>query len=315
MAGSPVKFGIALWAQASRWADLQAAAELVDHLGYDSLWTSDHLLAEVGDPTQVKYEAWTTLAAWAGVTHRAMLGHWVGANTFRNPALVAKMAVTLDHASNGRAILGIGAGWFAPEHEAFGIDFGGGAGQRLDWLDEAMRIVRPLFNGETVTHEGPRYRVRDLRMFPPPVRGTLPIMIGGAGEKKTLRTVAKYADMWDTSTSPAVEPTRRKLEVLQRHCDAVGRDIAEIELCVSPSVYIRNDRAAARAAYDAALVHNRSVPDPAADPWVGPPEAIAERMQPFIDLGFRHFIVDLPSPYDRETIERWIGEVKPLVSG
>lgn len=315
MAASGIKFGIALWSQASRWSDYQAAAMLVDQLGYDTLWTNDHLLAEVGDPTQVKYEAWMALAAWAGVTKHAMLGHWVGANTFRNPALVAKMAITLDHASNGRAILGIGGGWFAEEHEAFGIEFGRGNGQRLDWLDEAMSIVRPLFNGETVTHEGPHYQVKDLTMYPPPVRGTLPIMIGGAGEKKTLRTVAKYADMWDTSTSPVLDETRRKLDVLQMHCEAVGRDINEIEKIVSPSVSIRNDRAAARAAYDAALINNRSTPDPNANPWIGPPEAVAERMQPFVDLGFRHFIVDLPAPYDRETIERWIGEVKPLLRG
>lgn len=310
-----IKLGIALWSQASRWVDYQAAAMLVDQLGYDSLWTNDHLLAEVGDPTQVKFEAWIALAAWVGVTKHAMLGHWVGANTFRNPAIVAKMAVTLDHASNGRAILGIGGGWFELEHRAFGIEFGSGDGQRLDWLDEAMSIVRPLFNGETVTHHGPRYSVQDLTMYPPPVRGTLPIMIGGAGERKTLRTVAKYADMWDTGISPKIDLVRHKLGVLERHCEAVGRDIADIELIISPSIYIRNDRAAARAAYDAALINNRSTPDPEATPWIGPPEAIAEHMRPFIELGFRHFIVDLPSPYDRETIERWIGEVKPLLVG
>jgi alkanesulfonate monooxygenase SsuD/methylene tetrahydromethanopterin reductase-like flavin-dependent oxidoreductase (luciferase family) len=225
------------------------------------------------------------------------------------------MAITLDHASNGRAILGIGGGWFALEHEAFGIDFGKGDGQRLDWLDEAMSVVRPLFNGRTVTHDGPHYRVKDLTMYPPPVRGTLPIMIGGSGEKKTLRTVAKYADMWDVGISPDVDQVRHKLEVLQRHCEAVGRDINEIEKIISPSVYIRDEPAAARAAYDAALRNNRSEPDPHANPWVGPPEVVAERMRPFIDLGFRHFIVDLPSPYDRETIERWVGEVKPLLKG
>jgi alkanesulfonate monooxygenase SsuD/methylene tetrahydromethanopterin reductase-like flavin-dependent oxidoreductase (luciferase family) len=310
---SSIRFGIALWSQATTWDDYLDAARLVDRLGYDTLWTNDHLLSEVGPPGQVKFEAWTTLAAWATATTHSQLGHWVGCNTFRNPALVAKMAVTVDHASHGRAILGIGGGWFELEHAAFGIDFGRGDGQRLDWLDEAMGIVRRLFNGETVTHNGPRYRVQDLTLYPPPVRGTLPIMIGGAGERKTLRTVAKYADMWDVGITPDVDVVRRKLEVLAAHCAAVGRDLAAIERVISPTVYIRDDVRAARRAYEAALRHNGDEPDPASDPWIGPPEVVAERMRPYVELGFRHFIVDLPAPFDRETIERWIGEVRPLL--
>jgi alkanesulfonate monooxygenase SsuD/methylene tetrahydromethanopterin reductase-like flavin-dependent oxidoreductase (luciferase family) len=309
------KFGIALWAQAATWQELLDAALLVDRLGYDTLWTSDHLLAEVGTPDQTKFEAWTTLAAWAAVTQHAGLGHWVGCNTFRNPGLVAKMAVTVDHASAGRAILGLGAGWFELEHDAFGFEFGRSPGQRLDWLDESVGILRRLFDGETVTHAGPRYQIDGLRMYPPPLRGTLPIMIGGSGEKKTLRTVAKYADMWDIGESPDIEVAKRKLKVLATHCEAVGRDMATIERVISPTVYIRDDERAARAAFEAALRNNRSEPDPNTRPWLGPPEAIAEQMRPFIDLGFQHFITDLPSPFDRETIERWAGEVRPLLQG
>jgi alkanesulfonate monooxygenase SsuD/methylene tetrahydromethanopterin reductase-like flavin-dependent oxidoreductase (luciferase family) len=310
-----VRFGIALWAQNTAWEPFAETARLVDRLGYDSLWTNDHLLSDAGPPDQTKFEAWTTLAAWAATTERVQLGHWVLANTFRNPGLLAKMAVTTDHISGGRAILGIGAGWFELEHESFGIDFGGSAGERLDWLDESLAIVRQLFDGATVTHDGPHYQVRDLTLYPPPVRGTLPIMVGGAGERKTLRTVARFADMWDIGITPDVAVLRHKLEVLAGHCDAEGRDMATIECVVSPSVCIRDDVREARRAYEAALRHNGIEPDPQANPWIGPPAAVAERMRPFIELGFTHYIVDLPAPFDRETIERWVGEVRPLVGG
>ena len=129
MAG--IRFGIALWSQQTTWQAYLDAAKLVDRLGYDTLWTNDHLISEVGPPDQPKFEAWTTLAAWATATTSSRLGHWVGTNSLRNPALVAKMATTVDHASGGRAILGLGASWFEREHRAFGVDFGRGAGERL----------------------------------------------------------------------------------------------------------------------------------------------------------------------------------------
>src|SRR2546423_7384165 len=133
----PIKVGALLWPQYTDWPALRDAAELADHLGYDSLWTWDHLYPIVGSPNGPIFEGYLTLAGWACVTKRATLGLMVGANTFRNPALTAKMATTLDHLSNGRAVLGIGGAWFGTEHEAFGIDFGTGFGQRLDLLDEA----------------------------------------------------------------------------------------------------------------------------------------------------------------------------------
>lgn len=197
MADTDIRCGMALWSPATTWDDDIAAARLVDELDYDSRWTNDHLLSEVGPTDQPTVEDWTTLAAWASVTERATLGHWVGANTFRNPALAAKLATTVDHASRGRCVVGIGSGWFAAEQAAFGVEFGRGPGERLDWLDESVGIPRRLFAGETVTHDGPRYRVEGLTLYPPPVRGKPPIMIGGSGEQKTLRTVANYADMWD----------------------------------------------------------------------------------------------------------------------
>ena len=135
---SDIRFGIALWSQQTSWPAYLEAAQLVDRLGYDSLWTNDHLISEVGPPDQPKFEAWTTLAAWATATTTSRLGHWVGANSVRQPALVAKMAVTVDHASGGRAILALGAGWFEREHRAFGIEYGRSAGERLAWLEEGV---------------------------------------------------------------------------------------------------------------------------------------------------------------------------------
>ncbi len=195
---SDVKLGILLWSQAASYAEMLDAAKLVDRLGYAHLWTWDHVYAIFGDPYQPIFEGWSLLNGWARETEQIRLGLLVGANTFRNPGLVAKTAVTLDHASDGRAILGIGGAWMELEHKAHGIEFGTGFGQRLDWLDESVGAMRRVLDGESVTSEpGGRYAFDDLRHAPRPVQAHLPIMIGGGGEKKTLRTVARYADMWN----------------------------------------------------------------------------------------------------------------------
>ena len=133
-----LKTGILLWSQGATWPEMLDAAKRVDRLGYTHLWTWDHLYAIFGDPYQPIFEGWSLLAAWARETTQTQLGLLVGANTFRNPGLVAKTATTLDHISDGRAILGIGGAWMELEHQAHGIDFGSGFGQRLDWLDESV---------------------------------------------------------------------------------------------------------------------------------------------------------------------------------
>src|ERR687898_1467834 len=140
------KLGILLWSQATEWPAFERAAIRVDELGYDSLWTWDHLYAIFGDPHQPIFEGYATLAAWAKVTRRVRLGLLVGANTFRNPGLVAKTITTIDHLSDGRANLGIGGAWMEPEHTAHGIEFGSGFGQRLDWLEESVSAMRPLLD-------------------------------------------------------------------------------------------------------------------------------------------------------------------------
>ena len=309
------RLGVLLWSQATDWPEFEASAMKIDRLGYEHLWTWDHLYAIFGDPYQPIFEGYTSLAAWAKVTERVRLGLLVGANTFRNPGLTAKLAVTLDHISHGRAILGIGGAWFEQEHTEYGIEFGSGFGERLTWMDEATDAMRALLDGEAVTSQpAGAYRFKSLRLLPRPVQSKLPIMIGGSGERKTLRSVAKYADMWNAMGTP--EKLRHKLDVLRDHCEAVGRDIGEIELTVGCKPIIRSTEAEARRVWQAQMAHNRTPMSDVEDDdtfWVGTPEQVAQEMIDRAALGFRTYIAELAAPYDDETIERWIGEVKPMV--
>jgi len=312
---SNIELGVLLWSQATDWTSFERAARRVDELGYDSLWTWDHLYAIFGDPYQPIFEGWMSLAAWAKVTTRVRLGLLVGANTFRNPGLAARLVTTLDHLSDGRAVLGIGGAWFELEHTAHGIEFGTSIGQRLDWMDESVGAMRALLDGEEVSSEaGDRYQFDALRLQPLPIQRHLQIMIGGSGEKKTLRTVAKYADHWNAMGS--IEKLRHKDGVLRAHCEAVGRDQTEIRRTVGCKPIIRDTEAEARRVWKAQMTHNRTpIADVADDDtfWVGTPDQVAERMIACREIGFSTFLAEMPAPYDDETLERWIGEVKPMV--
>jgi alkanesulfonate monooxygenase SsuD/methylene tetrahydromethanopterin reductase-like flavin-dependent oxidoreductase (luciferase family) len=307
----PVKLGFLLWPQTDSWPILRDAAVRAEEAGIDSLWTWDHLNSIVGPWEGPILEGWSILSGWSQVTTRATLGLMVGANTFRNPGLTAKLAVTLDHMSNGRAILGIGGAWFEREHEAFGIDFGSGFGERLDRLDEAVMLMRRLLDGERIeSHEGPVYPMKDALLEPKPVQAHLPIMIGGSGPKKTLRTLARYGDQWNTSGS--VEKLREKLAILEERCAEVGRDPGTIEKTVTVDMVIRSSREEALEAYKGILARTHQEFDEA---WAGPmgtPAEVADALRPVVELGFRHILVDVPAPYDTETIER-IGEVRALL--
>jgi len=310
-----IRLGVNLWSQATDWPSFLAAGQAADRLGYDHLWTWDHLLPIFGDLEQPVVEGYTALAALAQATERIRLGLFVGANTFRNPGLVAKSVVTIDHISGGRAMCGLGGAWFEAEHRAFGLDFGSGFGQRLDWLGEAVPAVRALLDGARVTSDpGGRYAFDDLRILPAPIQAHLPIVIGGSGERKTLRIVARWADLWNAFGSP--EDLAAKDAILRDHCTAVGRDEAAIERSVGCKVTIRTTEAEARAVVDAALDNNRT-PRTQADTdhtfWTGTPEMIAETMLAYRRVGFGTFIVELPAPYDHETMETLIREVKPMV--
>jgi alkanesulfonate monooxygenase SsuD/methylene tetrahydromethanopterin reductase-like flavin-dependent oxidoreductase (luciferase family) len=233
----------------------------------------------------------------------------VGANTFRNPALTAKMVTTLDHMSGGRAILGIGGAWFEREHEAYGLDFGSGFGERLDWLDEAVELMQAMLRGEEATARGEHYHAKRVRNDPPPIQARLPILIGGDGERKTLHTVAKYADAWNTGGD--LDFVRHKDEVLRRWCQEVGRDEAEIERTLGLGlVVIRDDPDAARRAEAAIREHHPGYDEPGR---LGTAAEIAESLVPYVEIGFHHIFFDSPAPFDDETLERFVGEVKPML--
>jgi alkanesulfonate monooxygenase SsuD/methylene tetrahydromethanopterin reductase-like flavin-dependent oxidoreductase (luciferase family) len=311
-----VKLGAVLWSQASDWPEFLAAARHADDLGFDSIWTWDHLYAIFGDPYQQVVEGYTALAGIAMGTEKSEIGLLVGANTFRNPGLVAKSMVTIDHMSGGRAILGIGGAWFGTEHTAFGLDFGTGFGQRLDWLDEATGAIRALLDGETVTSDGMgRYSFDELRIAPLPLRVPMPIMIGGSGERKTLRTVAKYADQWNAFGTP--ETLARKDAVLRAHCEDVGRDHSVIERTVGAKIVIRPTVEAARHVLEGFMERNRTPMTAIADDdtfWVGTPDKLTEQMSAYVEVGFSTFLVELPAPYDRETMEVLAGTIRPALS-
>jgi alkanesulfonate monooxygenase SsuD/methylene tetrahydromethanopterin reductase-like flavin-dependent oxidoreductase (luciferase family) len=312
---STLNLGILLWSQGATWPEMLDAAKKVDRLGYEHLWTWDHLYAIFGDPYQPIFEGWGLLHAWARETERTRLGLLVGANTFRNPGVVAKLASTLDHVSDGRAILGIGGAWMELEHQAHGIDFGSGFGQRLDWLDESVSGIRAVLDGQEATSQsGGHYAFDHLRHQPLPIQPRLPIMIGGSGEKKTLRTVARYADLWN-AMGP-VDLMRHKIEVLRQHCEDVGRDPAEIEFTLGIKATIRDSAEEADRVWKAAMEHNRTPMSRVEDDdtfWNGTPEQLAEKLGPYVEMGFRTAISEQPAPYDTETLERLIGQVKPLV--
>ncbi len=311
---SALELGVALWSQSTDWPEYLAAARRADRLGFDHIWTWDHLLAIFGDPYQPIYEGYAALAALAASTERARLGLFVGANTFRNPGLVAKSVTTIDHISGGRAVLGIGGAWFEQEHRAYGFDFGSGFGERLDWLGEAVPAIRSLLDGDEVTSQGGRYAFDHLRMQPGPVQAHLPIMIGGSGEKKTLPIVARWGDIWNAFGSPEV--LSRKDAVLRDRCRDFGRDPEAIVRSVGCKITIRQTEAEAHRALSPILARNGLTENDIADDetfWTGTPEQIAERMIAYRAVGFHVFLVESPAPYDAETMESLVHDVKPMV--
>jgi alkanesulfonate monooxygenase SsuD/methylene tetrahydromethanopterin reductase-like flavin-dependent oxidoreductase (luciferase family) len=311
MPANPVRLrlGVNFWNEWTDWPALLAAGIEADRLGYDTLWTWDHLYPIVGDARGPNFEGWLTIAAWAARTERVRIGLMVGANPYREPTLVAKMATTIDHISGGRAMLGIGAGWNEEEARDFGFEFGSGPPERLRWLAEALPIMRGMLDGTEPSAAGPRYRARNTRNVPPPIQQHLPLMIGGSGEKVTLRLVARYADM--NNMGGGIEAVRRKEMILREHCAAVGRNASDIERTASVgTIFIRDARAEADRVCRATFESSR------AEPWyphAGTPEDIAAELAPYLELGYRHLIANFPAPYDRESLTRLATEVRRLL--
>ena len=307
-----LRLGALCWNQYTDFPSLLAAGLRAEAVGYHSLWTWDHLYPIVGNADGPILEGWLTLAAWAQATSRIRVGLMVGANTCREPALTAKLATTLDHISDGRATLGIGAAWFETEHLAYGLPFGSGAPERLRWLGEALPILRGMLRGERPSASAEsRYRAHAVRNDPPPIQDRLPLLIGGGGEQVTLKLVARYADA--NNVGGGIENVRRKEAILLRHCETVGRDPAEIERTSGLGVVvIRDSREEARRVADAIFATNGG-----AEPWrnqpVGTPEDVGESLAPYLELGYHHLIAGFPNPYDDESMTRLATEVAPAL--
>lgn len=307
----PVRLGALCWNQYTTWPSLLEAGRRADRLGFDTLWTWDHLYPIVGSWEGPILEAWTVLTAWAMATERIRIGLMVGANTFRTPTLTAKIATTLDHVSGGRAILGIGAAWFDREHVAYGLDFGDGPPERLRWLAEALPVMRGMLHGEQPSAAGPRYVARDIRNDPPPLQERLPILVGGGGEKVTLRLVARYADA--NNLGGGLEAVKRKEAILLEHCEREGRDPAEIERTTGVGVVIiRDSREEARRVFEATFERNGNARKWEDQP-IGTPEDVIEKLAPYPAIGYRHLVAGFPAPHDEESMTRLATEVRPAL--
>jgi F420-dependent oxidoreductase-like protein len=225
----PLHFGIVTGQHRRPLAQIEEHWKYAEETGWDSAWAFDHFFSLGQNEMDQTLEGWTLLAAMAAKTSRVQLGLMVTGNTHRNPAVLAKQAVTVDHISNGRLILGMGAGWNEREHHAYGIDFPS-PGERVDRLGEALEMFRLLETQERTTFNGSYYTLDNAPFEPKPVHGHMPILIGTAG-RRMLRHVARYADYWDGGEDP--DAYAANAERLQALCREVGRDPSEIRYVIS----------------------------------------------------------------------------------
>lgn len=278
-------------------------ATTAENSGFDSIWVMDHFyqINGVGPRTEPMLDAYTLLGALAARTTTARLGTLVTGVTYRNPAHLAKIVTTLDIISAGRAILGIGAAWNDDEHDGYGFDFPS-VTERMERLEEALQICRAMFNDEAPTFNGSHYRIHEALNRPRPVQeGGIPILIGGGGERKTLRLVAKYADACNIFGD--VDTIRHKLEVLERHCEEIGRDPAEItKTRLGTLVIAESDEEADR--QGRALAVSRGM-DPARYRdfvLAGGPDSVCEQAATFLEAGLDGLIFNMTAAQDLDTV-------------
>ncbi|MGZ6299851.1 MAG: LLM class F420-dependent oxidoreductase [Candidatus Limnocylindria bacterium] len=284
-------------------------ARTAEAAGFTLVTVMDHLyqIPGVGPVTDPMLEAWSVLAALARETTTVRLGTLVTGVTYRNPALLAKLATTLDVISGGRAMLGLGAAWNEEEHIGLGFEFPP-IGERMDRLDEALTIVRAMFTEERPTFAGRHYRIERALNVPRPVQlGGPRILVGGGGEQRTLRIAARHADL--THWFPlGLEVLRHKNELLDGYCEEIGRDPATIERTMASPVVVAGSEADARDFLD------RLPPERRAHVKVGPPEQMAEELQPYLDAGFSGFTFNNSVYHTPEQIGK-VGELLRLIAG
>ena len=288
-------------------------ATTAEDAGFSSFSVMDHLhqIPPVGPPTNFMLEGNTILGGLAARTSKATLGLLVGGVTYRNPALMAKATTTLDVISGGRAWLGLGAAWFEEEHVAYGYEFPP-LGIRFEHLEDALQIARRMFTEEEASYEGKHHRISNALNNPRPLRGDIPILVGGSGERKTLRLVAQYADGCNLFGAP--DQLRHLLGVLERHCEDVGRDSEEITKTTMRTIIVDPSPEQAQAKRERFL-ERTLLPLERVEPTLlsGDPDTIAERVQEILDVGIQGLTISVPEMYDPEIL-RLVGEtISPLV--
>jgi F420-dependent oxidoreductase-like protein len=290
---------------------LAAIASTAEQSGFSSISVMDHLhqIATMGPPQNRMLEGNTILAGLAARTERVSLGLLVGGVTYRNPAHVAKITTTLDVISRGRAVLGLGAAWFEDEHRAYGFPFPP-LRERFELLEDALRITRAMFTTPQSSVAGTHHSTDGAYNNPQPLRGDIPILVGGSGERKTLRLVAQYAD--GCNLFGDVDRVRHLLGVLDGHCEAVGRDPAEITRTRMATIAIGRTHEQALAKVDA--MRAAGIPEERIRTAViaGDPDTIAERAQAFADAGIEGLTIVVPDVHDLETVALAGATLSPL---
>jgi F420-dependent oxidoreductase-like protein len=284
-----IRFGVQTPQEGATFEALAACWREAETLGFDTIWLDDHFYPVVRPQHEPQMEAWTLLSALVRETARIEFGILVGCNGYRAPALVAKMAASVDVLSNGRLIHGLGAGWFEAEFRGYGYDFPS-IGIRLAQLDEALTIQKLLWTEERPSFSGSYYRIEEAWSAPKPVRKPHPpIMIGGGGERVLLRLVARHADLWNHGGD--VGELGRKIAVLRRHCTREGRDFDAIEKSWFGNVIVDVDAARARARLERVASAWGLTPEQMdARALAGTPDRVAERVREYLALGVTHFI-------------------------
>ena len=293
---------ISFWPDASQpWEELLALARHVESTGWDGFWLADHFMPDEGDVSEPVHEVFTCLTAVAAVVPRLRIGSMVASNTYRHPAVLAKMAASLDHVSGGRLVLGIGSGWQENEHRAYGLEFSTVMG-RLRRLEEACQVIKALLGQRRTNFKGKHYHLEDAPLEPKPVQRSLPLLIGGGGEKVTLRITARYADEWNVWGD--VETFIHKSAVLDRHCADVGRNQADIERNVAVLIgHARDDRELAQMRAE----------DPGYARIIGDTSELIDTLGAYRDAGLDELVVpdfNLPAgSAKRDAIDRFYEDV------
>ena len=294
-------------APSNPWSETLSACQHAERVGFDGVWFSDHFMPFQGSVDGPIHECWTALAGLAAAVPRVRVGSIVTGNTYRHPAVLAKQAATVDHISGGRCVLGLGAGWQENEHLAYGIEYDTVKG-RLDRLDEACAVITSLLRTERTTFDGDHYRLREAPLSPKPVHPRLPLLIGGGGEKRTLRIAARWADEWNIWGEPALMAA--KGAVLARHCESIGRDPAEIAHSAVALLFLSDDEAFLTKMRE--RDHGRAT-------IVGTPAQVVEIVGAYAAAGVDELIIPdftMPDPdRKRETLERFMVEVAAPVNG